>query len=196
MPHSLFPSQVPKTHKTYTVSHAYLLKQFKSSCSRYILFAGFRMLEMCIRLKIAHRNLKVLLLKERQNNMQSFCLISIEEVVSILWYIVRPRQRSSPQTKKDREAKLHYLHDSTKPPKCHFRRLNRGPCGTISILIFSLRKALGLEIPYPFRTCRNSVWFGTYEFFKFAKSGLNFFLSSSSSFFFPTLQFVGLLTNF
>ena len=45
------------------------------------------MLEMRIRLKIARKNLKVLLLKERQKNMQSFCFIPIEEVVSILWYI-------------------------------------------------------------------------------------------------------------
>ena len=45
------------------------------------------MLEICIHLKIAHRNFKVLLLKERQKNVQSFCRISIEEGVSILWYI-------------------------------------------------------------------------------------------------------------
>ena len=87
-------------------------------------------------------------------------------------------------TKKDREAKLHYLHDSTILPKSHFRSLNRGPCGTIPILTFSLRQHLGLDIPYLFRTCRNSVYFGTYELFKFAKSGLKIFLSSSFQRFF------------
>ena len=98
-------------------------------------------------------------------------------------------------TKKDREAKLHYLHDSTILPKSHFRSLNRGPCGTIPILTFSPRQRLGLDIPYLFRTCRNSVYFGTYELFKFAKSGLKFFLS----FFLLLLSnasLVRLLTNF
>ena len=79
---------------------------------------------------------------------------------------------------------MHYLHDSTISPKSHFRSLNRGPCGTIPILTFSLRQHLGLDIPYLFRTCRNSVYFGTYELFKFAKSGLKFFLSFFLSFFF------------
>ena len=53
----------------------------------------------------------------------------------------------------------------------------------------------------PFTALKNSYWFRTYEFFKFAKSSLKFFLSDSPHSDSPSDSFqrfksVGLLTNF
>ena len=73
---------------------------------------------------------------------------------------------------------LHYLHDSTIPPKSHFCPIiYQSPIGPMGLKLRMLKDLAYLN-GMPFTALQNSYWFGTYEFFKFAKSSLKFFLSS------------------
>ena len=87
-----------------------------------------------------------------------------------------------PKLKKDREAMLHYLHDSTIPPKSHFCPIiHQSPIGPMGLKLRMLKDLAYLN-GMPFTALKNSYWFRTYEFFKFAKSSLKFILSDSDSF--------------
>ena len=72
---------------------------------------------------------------------------------------------------------LHYLHDSTIPPKSHFCPIiYQSPIGPMGLKLRMLKDLAYLN-GTPFTALENSYWFGTYEFFKFAKSSIKFFLS-------------------
>ena len=77
-----------------------------------------------------------------------------------------------PKLKKDREAKLHYLHDSTIPSKSHFCPIiYQSPIGSMDLKLRMLKDLAYLN-GMPITALRDSHWFGTYEFFKFAKSSV------------------------
>ena len=76
---------------------------------------------------------------------------------------------------------MHYLHDSTIPPKSHFCPIiYQSPIGPMGLKLRMLKDLAYLN-GMPFTALQNSYWFGTYEFFKIAKSSLKIFLSDSDS---------------